>query len=196
MVRSGRKRSPFCLELLPEPSPQSLAAPNPCLASPHAFISCPASFASFLKQLIWAPPTFSLLSVSVLFLGCTPSALLPIYRPQTLALTSRAPCGLALSKPVLGPAQISNYKQPLFHLTRTRSPLSTAQGRTSRVHAMMEKRGLPRGIGTTFMLRADTTGHAQAKHTPHTGPHGMCREQVCQAQKGHASGPSLAEMRL
>lgn len=56
LVRSGRKQSPFCLELLPEPSPQSLAAPNPCLASPHAFISCPASFASFLKQLIWAPP--------------------------------------------------------------------------------------------------------------------------------------------
>lgn len=54
--RSGRKRSLFCPEWPPEPSPRSLAAPNPCLASPHAFVSCPASLASFLKQLAGAPP--------------------------------------------------------------------------------------------------------------------------------------------
>lgn len=120
----GRKRSPFCLELRPEPSPQSLAAPStPPPAWPSAGLYFLPSQPHFTSQAALSVPPLSLcpvLSASALSLGRAPGTLLPTFRPQTLAPASRAPCGLALSKPVWGLAQISNHKYPLFLLTHTR----------------------------------------------------------------------------
>lgn len=120
----GRKRSPFCLKLRPEPSPQSLAAPStPPPAWPSAGLYFLPSQPCFISQAALSVPPLSLcsvLSVSALFLGRAPGTLLPTFRPQMLALASRAPWGLALSKPVWGLAQISNHKYPLFLLTHTR----------------------------------------------------------------------------
>lgn len=83
---------------------------------------------------------------------------------------------------------------PKSAITSTHFSISLTQGNhcplhkggPSCVHAVAEKGGLPRGTATTFMPRPDTTCHMQAKHTPHVGPHDMCREQVCQAQNGQA----------
>lgn len=140
----GRKRSPFCPKLQPEPSPQSLAAPStPPPAWPSAGLYFLPSQPHFFSQAApFSSSTFSALSVSALSRGRAPGTLLPTFRPQMLALASRTPCGLALSRPVWGLARVSNHKYPLFLLTHTRWPLSTAQGRTNRVQAAAEKGGL------------------------------------------------------
>lgn len=114
----GRAHSAWNCHPSPPRSAWQLRAP-PGLSARIYFLPGQRHFIS--QEAGWGSSTFSLLSVSALSLGCPPPrAFLPTHRPQTLARAARAPCGLALSKPVWGPAQISHHKYPRFLLANTR----------------------------------------------------------------------------
>lgn len=78
--RPGRKEAE---PILPETATRALPAepgcsqPSPPPASPHAFISCPASLTSFLKQLTRARPLSPCSATQLFSQGRTPSTLLP-----------------------------------------------------------------------------------------------------------------------
>lgn len=71
----GRKRSPFCLKMRPESSPQSLAAPStPPPAWPSAGIYFLPSQPHFISQAALSVPPLSLCSASQLFPWASPPA--------------------------------------------------------------------------------------------------------------------------
>lgn len=157
-ARSCSQSPPRRAWLLPAPLPQ------PGLL--QAFISCPASLTSFLKQLLSVPP-LSLRSASQLFPGAAPPA--PSCPPSGPRCWHWLP-----GPPVAWPFPGLFGALPESAITSTHFSFSLTQGG----HCPLRKEGrtafklprrkevcLPRVVGTTLMLRADTTCHLQAEHT-------------------------------